>query len=320
MRGYLIAICTVLLLVQADVYAQPVCTGDENLDAAEHLHSMRAGAVSVRALLCDGASQDEITTEFVAFLDDNAGWFDDFGGFQGGVDPLTVIKSKLASNAEFGASAVGIDLQNHLAVDGESFVPRSPSICEELTQDDTCDPVIREFKAFYTHAHNAYADGARRAFRETIVSYSGEWKEFIDSSRGFTLLESAINGYLYKRSETANFQRPPDVQWVVLHPAFVIENVSDAVDGQQIDEGLAIDVVGVNWWRQDKWYIPSGGALTAVYSDRPLIQDWGYGIALYFGDAYTIGATWHDSEQGIFISADLLKFLQDNKKVVDKFR
>ncbi|KKL95577.1 hypothetical protein LCGC14_1853200 [marine sediment metagenome] len=81
-----------------------------------------------------------------------------------------------------------------------------------------------------------------------------------------------------------------------------------------------IEAIGVDWWKQDKWFLPSGGAIIATYSDRSGVDDWGYGVSLNFDSKFTLGASDHGGDIGFFITIDLLKLIQDKASTIKKYR
>ena len=67
-----------------------------------------------------------------------------------------------------------------------------------------------------------------------------------------------------------------------------------------MDEAIGLEIFGANWWKQDQWYVPSGGSVLAPYSDREDVADWGYGLTIHFKNSYTLGYTKHGSDDGVF--------------------
>jgi hypothetical protein len=84
------------------------------------------------------------------------------------------------------------------------------------------------------------------------------------------------------------FSTPPTVQWIVLHPNIVAENVAASAGGEKVKEALMIELAGANWWKQEQWYLPTGGSITGVYADRADVSESGYGVALHFRSVYSI--------------------------------
>lgn len=44
---------------------------------------------------------------------------------------------------------------------------------------------------------------------------------------------------------------PMENLWFLVHPSIVIENVGDAIDGEQEQIGLVVEWIGVNWWNEE---------------------------------------------------------------------
>lgn len=317
-------ICIALLLfaVAPACIAQsqePLCDSTTEIPPARFLPQLRSSAEEVRSTYCSQAGQDAVTSQFKVMLNGNLGWFDPFGGFQFDQDPLKEIWVELQTNPTFNIPSITITIQDDLQIGDRFFTPNSTDQCESAARGAPCGEVLDEFKAIYTAAHKYYAAPPRQAFRSTIIEYQGEWKEFLDAARGFTLLEAIVNAAMYKRSESANFELPPNRQYILLHPNVAMEHVDGADNGDSTNEAFAIDLVGVNWWRQSRWYIPSGGAFSVVYSDRQSTDNWGYGISAYFAGKYTLGVSRRDGDTGVYVSMDLLKLFQNNASIVARF-
>lgn len=320
MRNFCIAL--LLFAVSPASIAQsqdPLCDSTTEIPPARFLPDLRSSAEQVRVTYCSQAGQDAVTSEFKVMINGNLGWFDPFGSFQFDQDPLKEILAGLQSNPTFSVPSISITIDDELQIGARFFTPNSTDQCESAARGAACGEVLDEFKAIYTAAHKYYAAPPRQAFRETIIEYQGEWKEFLDATRGFTLLEAIVNAAIFKRSEPTHFSRPPDRQYILLHPNVSMEHVDGADNGDSTNEAFAIDVVGVNWWRQSRWYVPSGGAFSVVYSDRQSTDNWGYGISAYFAGKYTLGVSRRDGDTGVYVSLDLLKLFQDNASIVDRF-
>jgi len=81
-----------------------------------------------------------------------------------------------------------------------------------------------------------------------------------------------------------------------------------------------LEIIGVNWWRNTKWYKPSGVSAIALYTDRAGIDDVGYGVAIHFASKFTLGYADHGGSDGYFISVDLLELLKDKKTLLNEYR
>lgn len=196
---------------------------------------------------------------------------------------------------------------------------------KKISPDTDCKRALDEFETIYNFAQGTLAQPIALELSERLSAMEAEWTDFFDKSKSQTIWEMAINGSIFQGdNEEHRFSEPPDWQLVVLHPRIVVENVSAAVDGQQLRTALMVELVGADWWRQDRWYLPSGGSFIATYSDRSEVDDWAPGIALNFASQFTLGATVRDigdgNDVGIFISMDLLKLLQGKTSILESYR
>ncbi len=209
--------------------------------------------------------------------------------------------------------------------DGEKFrvSEANQATCEAVAQANqagNCRDYILAYVAIYNHAQLLIQKLDTRPVLKYLNIVEQDWENFYQKSRSQTLLERAVNSYFWRKDkQPGEFLRPPDAQWILMHPAVVIENVSEAVEGNQTEEGIMLELVGWNSWRRDKWYQLSGGSIVGVYSERVNLDDWAYGLALHFGNIYTIGAVDRDGEAGVFISMDVLELFKDKKAYMDSY-
>ena len=199
------------------------------------------------------------------------------------------------------------------------------SECEEavdrLSSGSSCKGALKEFADVYNFSLGALSQPIALAFSVKLEQLEHQWNDYFDNSKSQTLWEMALNRRLFQSSrEGLGYTAPPEWQLVVMHPTLVIENVSDALDGEQMKESIMIEAIGADWWQQDKWYLPSGGAIIASYTDRAGVDDWGYGISLNFKSKYTLGFSDHGGELGTFITGDFLKLLQDKSDTIKSYR
>lgn len=296
---------------------------------AVHLPQLRAGALDVRRALCEGeADLRGVLGRIDALLRDTQDWFEPYGGFvaaYGAAGPVSANRAILdLVDAGRGVPTVTVTRTDDLLVGGETILePADRPACDARAASRrggaACVDVLDEFAAFYNHAQATYASGSALAFARYAATLRGDWEDYLTAARSQTVLELAVNSYLYRRGETARFGPPPDWQLILLHPNVVLEYVDAANDGEQFQEGLMLELVGANYWRQDRWYLPSGGSLMATYSDRAAVDDWGYGVALHFANAYTLGASRRSGETGWFLSVDLLKLFEDQRSTLEAF-
>jgi len=185
----------------------------------------------------------------------------------------------------------------------------------------SCKSALQEFRAIYDFAEATYAQPLVLPLMQHLSTLEKDWNDFYQNARSQTIWEMLINGARFQSdNQEHRFLPPPDSQIIFMHPGLVIENVSDAIDGSQTQEGLMLEVIGINWWRNSKWYKPSGLSAIALYSDRPAVKDVGYGVAIHFANKFTIGYVDRDGVDGYFISVDLLELLKDKKTWIENYR
>lgn len=195
--------------------------------------------------------------------------------------------------------------------------------CDVVAQANhasNCREYILAYAEIYNHAQLLIQKLDTAPVLKYLNLVEQDWENFYQKSRSQTLLERVVNSYFWRQDkQPGEFLRPPDAQWILLHPSVVIENVAEATDGEQTEDGLMLEFVGWNSWRRDKWYQLSGGSIVGVYSERSNLDDWAYGLALHFGNVYTIGAVDRDGETGVFISVDVLELFKDKKAYMDSY-
>lgn len=296
-----------------------VCTSEKLADA-QFFPTVRTQVLSIRKMLCmDNAPRVDIYRFFYNFVKStNHRWFDKYGGFEGDTDPLEKVTEIIEGSANddgFKVATVALNSRGVVDVNGSIYIPSDENKCPK----NECRPVLREFTDLYNYAQVTLASASAVSVLKRLSSLGGQWDSYLDRSRSQTPLELLINSWNFQRKQTTDFAPPPDWQFIALHPGLVIENVEKAVDGEKTEEALMIELVGANRWRATKWYQPTGASVVALYSDRVGVDDVGYGVAIHFNSTYTVGFTDRDGVEGIFISIDLLKPLQDKKKSYAKY-
>ncbi len=158
---------------------------------------------------------------------------------------------------------------------------------------------------------------------EKVLTLKDEqWTQYIEESRSQTLLDIAFTTFAYefKYSKQPDvFSSPPRVQWFFMHPSVTIENVSNAIDGDESKEALALEVLGFNYWQDACFGYACGASLIVNYADRNGIDDRGWGVMFHVENSYSFGVTKHGGETGIFITVDLLKLFQDKKSAFKQY-
>ncbi|WP_290649122.1 hypothetical protein [Aquisalimonas sp.] len=286
--------------------------------------------MAVRDRLCeDQGDLREVLASFTAFLRDTRGWFDSYGGFTVDAEepwPAEFNDAALAIvDAARGVPPTSVTPEGGLELEGEVFFdPTQPDTCaarasESAGRATDCVAVLEEFATYYNYAQQTYAADGALAFARYAALLQEDWERYLDTARSQTLLELTINSALYRRTEDARFDPPPNRQLIVLHPNLVMEFVDGAESGQKLKEALMVEIIGVNYWRQERWYLPSGASVMTVYSDRADVNDWGYGVSLHFANLYTLGVSRRSGDAGVFLSIDLLKLVEDRRTVLEHF-
>jgi len=192
---------------------------------------------------------------------------------------------------------------------------------KSIASESDCEAALIEFGVIYDFAQSTLAQPIAFELSKRLSLLEKNWGKFYNESKSQAIWELAINGAVFQKENKEHvFAEPPNWQWVIMHPTIIVENVTDAIDGDQLKEAVMIEAIGVDWWKQDKWFLPSGGAIIATYSDRSGVDDWGYGVSLNFDSKFTLGASDHGGDIGFFITIDLLKLIQDKASTIKKYR
>lgn len=183
----------------------------------------------------------------------------------------------------------------------------------------TCMAVLNDL---YLAVSAANADKNRVDLEKALSNiglYSAAWDSYFTEARSLTPWELALNTYLYKDELSKDsFVLPPQSQWFLLHPSIVVENVSDALDGDQQKEALSLEWIGFNRWNAS---IPYGLSIVSTYADRSSVDDTRHGVMLHVNNSFSVGFTGiGEDDKGVFINVDLLKMLQSKDKRFNDYK
>lgn len=299
---------------------EPLCD-DVEPEQATFFMDVREQIIEIRQMICEGdVSKEEVEQAFTDFLDTYQGkWFEKYGGFEEHAEPLQVIREFIGTDTVGKQSSilpVTVVSLDTFSVGGMPFLPASRDMCP----GDRCRAVLEEFAGLYNYAQAAAEAAHVTEVLQNLNALGTQWDRYLAESRSQTPLELLVNSWNFKRHQVADrFLPPPNWQFIMLHPALIIENVEDAIAGEKTQDALMVELGGVNRWRSKYWYQLTGASIVATYADRASTDDVGYGVALHFNSAYTVGYTERNGSSGYFISIDLLKPLQDNTKAFTKF-
>ncbi len=184
----------------------------------------------------------------------------------------------------------------------------------------TCVELLNSYQAIYSHAQILVQKQYTFPVKKYLQLSQKQWDDFFSKSRSQTSLELTLNSRLWQKNKVAGmFLSPPEMQWIVLHPSVVMENVPKALSGSRTKEGVMVEILGVNWWERERWYQLSGASVVSVYSDRAITPVLGHGVALHFGNNLTFGAVKHGGSNGFFVSLDVLELYKDKRAMMDSF-
>ena len=196
--------------------------------------------------------------------------------------------------------------------------------CEAFFADfenvDGCRKGLGLFADLYGYAQGVFSRPRIIKSSKQLDAIEKRWEKFYQNSRSQTLFELAYNGKKFQDdNDDYGFRGPPSSQTILFHPSIVIENVSDAVDGQQAREGILLEIWGKNYWENEGF---TGYSLGVLLSDRPG-DDFAAAVSVHYSNTMTLGISYRDSDEGdtgVFISYDFLKGLQDRKQSLQQYR
>ena len=158
--------------------------------------------------------------------------------------------------------------------------------------------------------------------RLQLLELAGDWDAYFETGRPQTFVDIvATTLFEYHSIRKDYLTPPPSRQWFLFHPNVVLENLDAAPDGDQLGGAVAIEWIGVNWWKGAGFMkIPFGISLTSLYSDRPGVSDVGHGVSVYLANKYCIGWANHGGHHGFYVSIDALKLIDSKKRKLDQYR
>lgn len=195
------------------------------------------------------------------------------------------------------------------------------SLADNMDVQLSCKGYLAEFAKQYNFGQGSVSQLQAAKTVYYLDNLDHDWSRFYERAKSQTGLELIVNGAEFQRGKIAyQYSKPPNRQWVILHPGAVIEYVGAAEDGSQTKGALMLEWVGIDYWRQDRWYIPTGASLVSVYTDRDGADDLGHGISLNFRSKFSIGVTGLNGNTGFFLSVDLWRLVQDKVSTLEAYR
>lgn len=151
-----------------------------------------------------------------------------------------------------------------------------------------------------------------------------QWKNYLEKSLVQMPWELWLNSkkldMLRTNPDNPEILLPPEYQYILFRPGVVYDYVSNANDGSQSKATLMLEVVGIDFWQQKQQYLPSGGSVVALYTDRDGVDDVGIGAALRFQSMFVVGVSYYgDGDTGAFLSLDLLELFRDKEQTYKEY-
>ncbi len=206
------------------------------------------------------------------------------------------------------------DMQGIARLDDGGCEQSGGASCQELFE--SLHTAIEQYKKPFV---NLSGEDLSRLAQELMT----EWDRYFEQARAQTLLDAVLTTAMSQdHLAQSRLVGPMEKQWFALHPSIVIENVSGAVDGDELAEALAIEWIGVNWWDGDSSPIgyPFGISLVSVYSDRVEVEEVGHGLMFHFGNSMSIGVTDHDGDTGVAVTVDVLSLMAKKKQHWESYK
>lgn len=184
-------------------------------------------------------------------------------------------------------------------------------------QAPSCKELLESLAVAINQYKEPYVRLSADATTKKITVLRKAWDNYFEEARSQTLWDVVLTtkmeeDYLTQDKLVGPMQR----QWFLVHPSLVVENVSDAHDGKETQQGLAVEWLGMNWWNKEASPIgvPFGISLASIYSSRPDVDDAGHGVLMTINNSMSIGWADHGEHDGYYVSVDLLSLMTEKKE------
>ena len=198
--------------------------------------------------------------------------------------------------------------------DVEGDVDTASPKCNEAP---SCKVLLESLAVAINQYKEPYVRLSANATSKKITVLRKAWDNYFEEARSQTLWDAVLTTNMEEDHLTQDrLVGPMQRQWFLVHPSLVIENVSDAFDGEETQQGLAVEWLGVNYWNKETSPVgmPLGISLASIYSSRPNVDDAGHGLMLTFNNSLSIGWADHGGDDGYYVSVDFLGLLTKKKE------
>jgi hypothetical protein len=235
---------------------------------------------------------------------------------QQGVNKETLPTLMVKRSGSFTSKEVAFYFSDWGDEEGESGSFKTTDAECNLQGQPTCKALLDDLSTAIEQYKKPYVHLSGKKLSERTSVLRSEWDHYLETARSHTLLDATFTTFMEKEYLAQDrLVGPMQKQWFLIHPSIVVENVSDASDGDEISEALAIEWIGVNWWHEDSSPIgyPIGVSLTSVFSDRASVDDIGHGLMFHFDNSMSVGWSDHDGSDSIYVTVDFLNLLAEKK-------
>lgn len=151
-----------------------------------------------------------------------------------------------------------------------------------------------------------------------LESLRNSWSRYLEKSRSQTIVDvwfsTVVQHNHYKQKKLV---KPHPRQYFLLRPGFVYQYYPNADKGDRNSFGLSMEWLGVNWWDAR---IPFGISMISTHTSFLDGDSTGLGIQLTIDNSYSLGWVNRDSNNGIFLSVDLLKLWDDKTTRLEQYK
>jgi len=280
---------------------QDFCNYEIGVPRLRFFDNTYSKATQIRQTLCDASpsNKESLTDRVLSLLNDLDSLF-----------PSTKIHEFLKNNESVRLNNGGdiailqvrrmdgfinLILENdHTAIPvSDNALLECDSIAKTIDPDCDCDCALNDFKSIYNDAQATVGKQEIDAYSNSLAFIHQDWNRFLDRSKRQSLLELFVNGARFNKEKKNNhqFSSPPSSQLILLRQYVILEYQHSPTQGKEFKEAFILELAGVSYWKQEKFFFPSGASIVTVFSDRAGISYLSFGAALHFQSMLTIGGT-----------------------------
>ncbi|MFA3789792.1 hypothetical protein AB6T38_01600 [Aliiglaciecola sp. SL4] len=199
-----------------------------------------------------------------------------------------------------------------LQLGGKSIAKLNKVDCKKYFQKKNCKQLFDDINQAIISPFDAIQKNTLAKRISAHEFKNKAWTNYFTNSRSQTSLDIFVNTLYYRNElKKETYVGPPDKQYFFIHPSLIMHYSKNAAKGERMQEALAIEWFGVNYWNRPT---PIGWSIISTYADRASVKSVSHGIMVHVNNNYSFGFTTNsDKEHGIFVTFDLLKLFEDTK-------